>query len=94
MATKKEKVYSDDVAVYDLKQADRFNGNFRKSLSNVEKSGMKISEKQAEAYNKNFENSGSFYKINEKDTEDYLELVEAKTTFKVEEEEVEKTNKD
>lgn len=74
----KKKTYSKEVSVYDLKQAEKFNGEFKKSLSNVQKSGMKISEKQAEHHNENFDVSGSFYELNEKDTEKYLELVKAK----------------
>lgn len=74
----KKKTYSKEVSVYDLKQAEKFNGRFRANLSNVQKSGMKISEEQAEDHNKNFDVSGSFYELNEKDTEKYLELVKVK----------------
>lgn len=74
----KKKTYSKEVSVYDLKQAEKFNGEFKKSLSNVQKSGMKISEEQAEDHNRNFDVSGSFYELNEKDTEKYLELAKVK----------------
>lgn len=76
---KEKKEYSKEVSVYDLKQAPKVNNKWQESLATVEKSGMKISEEQAETYNENFKLSGSFYEVNESDTKKYLEMVAKKT---------------
>ena len=66
------------VSVYDLKQAEQFNGKFGIYTEDEFKEFMKISDEQAENHNKNFKVSGSFYEVNKKDTEKYLELAKVK----------------
>lgn len=61
------------IAVYDLKQAERFNGKFSKKISNV-MDVRKVGTEYAEKYNENFEASGSFYELNKSENDKFIAL--------------------
>ena len=65
------------IAVYDLKQAERFNGKFNKKISNVVDI-RKVGIEYAEKHNKNFEASGSFYELNKSENDKFIALAKEK----------------
>ena len=65
------------IAVYDLKQAEQFEGKFDKKMSAV-RDVRKVSIKYAEMHNKNFDSSGSFYELNKVENDKFLALVKGK----------------
>lgn len=65
------------IAVYDLKQAERFNGKFSKKIANV-MDIRKVGTEYAEKYNENFEVSGSFYELNKSENDKFIELAKKK----------------
>lgn len=65
------------IAVYDLKQAERFNGKFSKKISNV-MDVRKVGTDYAEKYNENFEASGSFYELNKSENDKFIALAKKK----------------
>lgn len=65
------------IAVYDLKQAERFNGKFSKKISNV-MDIRKVGIEYAEKHNENFEKSGSFYELNKSENDKFIALAKKK----------------
>ena len=62
------------INVYDLKQAERFNGKFDKDMS-VLVDVKKVSKAYADKHNKSFKTTGSFFVLNEEKNEAYQKAV-------------------
>ena len=60
--------------VYNRKQAIKINGKWDKSLSRIERSGLKLDKEQADALNFHFKVTGQYYEVDEKATKEYNSL--------------------
>ena len=65
------------IAVYDLKQAERFNGKFDKKIFSTIDT-KKVFIEYAENHNKTFDKTGSFYDINKSENEKFIKLANEK----------------
>ena len=66
-----------NMAVYDLKQAEQILGKFEKKHSRVQDT-KKVSVEYAEAHNERFEQTGSYYEVNDKLNKEYIALTKKK----------------
>lgn len=66
-----------NLAVYDLKQAERVHGKYDKKNSIVVDL-RKVMKSFAKEHNEHFEQSGSWFEINKKKNDEYIQLSEKK----------------
>jgi hypothetical protein len=74
MSDKDKKEVKEQIAVFDLRQAEKVGGKFDKKLSSVVRVSAKVLPSYAENVNKNFYISGRYYELNEKATEKLRKL--------------------
>ena len=70
------------ISVYTLKQAEKVAGEWSKKHASIKNEGRKVTDVYAEAYNKNFSVSGSYYELDEEATDLYKKAVAAKSKKK------------
>jgi len=59
----------EQIAVFDIRQAEKVGGKFDKKLSSMVRTSAKVLPSYAANVNKNFDVSGRYYELNEKATE-------------------------
>lgn len=79
------------IAVYDLKQAERVLGKFNKDVSVVVDT-KKVYIAYAENHNERFKQTGSYYEINEKKNDAFIEAAKKKNPSLFEDKPVSKMN--